>query len=171
MYGKSDDFAYLKEDSSRYIIGYNKTEIDSEHCEWYEVYFYKKNRHKPTLDDIKNAILEDINAQTDEKILSGFVWNDIPVWLSAESQRNFSEAQRAGEMNPKRFTPVLFKLGESNGTPVYHQFDTAEELTDFYFLAQDYIRQCLAEGWQMKDAVDFTPYEALFTQSENENAE
>ena len=115
--------------------------------------------YKPTMDKIKEFVHAVINAQTDEKILSGFVWNDNPVWLSAENQRNFSEAQRMANINAG-ILPVTFKLGENaEGEPVYHTFETVEDLNDFYSHAFAYINTCLSEGWQQKDGYDFSEYE------------
>lgn len=145
-------------------------QVSDELYEWYEIYIYKKKKSSLSLQDVKNAIIADINARTDEKILSGFVWNGKPVWLSAESQTNFSAAEYTASTKNGLGLPVTFKLGEQDGTPVYHEFTTVEELSGFYLEAQAYIKQCLGEGWQEKDSIDWAPYEALFpSQSQNEN--
>ena len=120
--------------------------------------FYKE----PHLDmaEIKKAVLDYINAKTDERILSGFVWNGINVWLSSENQRNFSEAQRVALMTNGQRLPVTFNLGEdTDGQPVYHEFTTIEELTSFYLSAVSFIQQCLNDGWQKKDNIDWSKYE------------
>ena len=41
--------------------------------------------HKPTVQEIRDVIIAQINANTDEKILTGFVWQDKKVWLSTEN--------------------------------------------------------------------------------------
>ena len=158
--GTVDDFRPVSEDQSRVVIMYElNVKEDSGLAEWYQVTFYKK-KGIPTLEQAKQAVFEDINRQTDEKILTGFVWNDINVWLSEENQRNFSEAQRIAMFSPESIMPVTFKLGEDNeGKPVYHEFETAGELTDFYLHAVAFINQCLTEGWKRKDSIDWTPYE------------
>ncbi len=43
--------------------------------------------------------------------------------------------------------------------PVYYTFNTAAELSDFYISAQQFIQQCINEGWNKKDNIDWTPYE------------
>lgn len=177
--GKSSDFALLREDASRIVIGYGLTQVEGQEdlYEWYEVYIYKKKNGNLSFQIVKDAILDDINKQTDEKILSGFVWtpegsDPISVWLSGENQRNFSEAQRMAEKYGEMVLPLTFKLCETDGEePVYHTFETVEELDDFYVKAFAYVNQCLAEGWQRKDAVDWTPYEELFTSENDENSE
>ena len=157
--GNVSDFQPVVEDASRVVISYGLTELGEGRAEWYEVVFYKK-QGKPTMDAVKAAIIADINKQTDEKIISGFVWEGINVWLSEENQRNFSEAQRIADSMPDVILPVKFKLGEdADGKPVYHTFETSEELTEFYVTAVGYVNQCLAEGWAKKDGIDWTPYE------------
>ena len=174
MSGRQSDFAYVREDASRLVIGYGMKQVSDELYEWYEIYIYKKKKSSLSLQDVKDAIIADINARTDEKILSGFVWNGKPVWLSAESQTNFSAAEYTASTKNGLGLPVTFKLGEQDGTPVYHEFTTVEELSGFYLQAQAYIKQCLGEGWQEKDSIDWAPYEALFpsqSQSDNQQAE
>jgi hypothetical protein len=120
---------------------------------------------------VKDAILGDINAQTDEKIISGFVWTPTaggdpkPVWLSTENQFNFKSAYDLAVQKNGATLPVTFKMGEDEeGKPVYHTFETMEDADDFYIKAVAYINQTLAEGWAEKDSIDWEPYEELFPQ-------
>lgn len=159
--GEHADFSLLKEDASRVIISYDLQQKEGDTLvTWRELVFYKKQGGKPSLEAVKKAIIADINARTDEKIISGFVWEGINVWLSEENQRNFSEAQRIASAMPEAILPVTFKLGEeADGTPIYHTFETAEELTGFYLQAVAYINATLAAGWQQKDGIDWSAYE------------
>ena len=119
------------------------------------------NHKEPHLEaaEVKKIVIDRINAKTDARILSGFRWNGINVWLSEENQRNFSEAQRVALMTNGQSLPVTFKLGEdAEGNPVYHEFTSVEELTGFYLAAVAFIQQCLAEGWQEKDSIDWSLY-------------
>lgn len=161
MYGLISEFAPVREDASRTIISYGmQPEADGEHATWFEVDFYKKQVGKPSLGAIKTAVKADINARTDEKILKGFIWNGIKIWLSKENQDNFGVAQRVAVSNPEAILPVTFKLGEyDNGDPIYHTFQTAEELTGFYLQAVSYVNQQLAAGWQEKDGIDWSLYD------------
>ena len=165
VFGKKTDFAPIKEDASRVIISYDYQEVDEVNATWKEIYLYKKQVSQVSLADVKQAVIADIDASTVEKIKSGFVWNEKPIWLSAENQRNFSEAQRLGIVGRKE------KLGENeDGTPVYHVFETTEELDGFYRQVESYIHQCLADGRDMKDGIDWAPYEELYPSAES-NAE
>ena len=162
--GNVSDFQPVVEDASRVVISYGLKELSESKAEWFEVVFYKK-QGRPNLEAVKKAVIADINAQTDEKIISGFVWTPeggepINVWLSEENQRNFSEAQRIAMIMPDAILPVTFKLGEqADETPIYHEFTTAEELTGFYLQAVAFINATLSDGWQRKDSIDWAPYE------------
>jgi hypothetical protein len=161
VFGLASEFSLVKEEGTRTTIGYGMTAVDEEHAEWGEVYIPKKVAQRPTLEQVKAAIIGGINQATEEEIIGGFVWNGIHIWLSAENQRNFSEAQRMG------ITPITFKLGEGeNGAPIYHTFETMADADDFYIKAVAYINQILADGWTEKDGIDWEPYEAYFQQNE-----
>ena len=88
---------------------------------------------------VKDAIIADINARTDEKIVGGLVWtpqaggDPIPVWLSTENQFNFKSAYDLAVQKQGATLPVTFKMGEDEeGNPVYHTFETMEDADDFY---------------------------------------
>ena len=116
--------------------------------------------YKPSMDDVKDFVKAVIDAETDAKILNGYPFTPdgaeepVVVWLSKESQTNFSEAHRL------QIVPVKFKLNETEDKQaIYHTFETFEELDRFYKGGVQWINQCLNEGWQKKDTFDFTPYE------------
>ena len=161
MHGPKECFTPIREDASQVIVSYEMVADGEDNAFWHEVYFNKNRVAMPTLNQIKEAIIADIDAQTDEKILNGYEFTPdgaetpIVVWLSAESQRNFSEAQRL------EIVPIKFKLNEDAETkePIYHTFETLEELNRFYIGGVQYINQCLNEGWQRKDSIDWCPYE------------
>lgn len=173
MSGNQSDFAFIREDASRIVIGYDCKKVTGKSLyEWYEIYISKKEKSNISLQDVKDAILGDIDAQTDAKILNGYEFtpdgeeNPIVVWLSKESQTNFSEAHRL------QVIPVKFKLNETEDKqPIYHTFETFEELDRFYKGGVQYINQCLNEGWARKDAIDWTPYEEYFPKNDNNSQE
>lgn len=157
--GNVSDFQPVVEDASRVVISYGLKELGDGKAEWFEVVFYKK-QGKPNLEAVKKAVIDDINARTDEKILNGYEFtpdgadDPIVVWLSKESQTDFSEAHRL------QIVPIKFKLNETaDMQPIYHTFETFEELDRFYRGSVQYINQCLNEGWAEKDSVDWIPYE------------
>lgn len=148
VFGHIKEFALVKQDRSSTIIGWDYKEVgDGVNATWNEAIIYKKQVWNPRFQDIKNAVIESINKDTDYKILTGFVWNNIHVYLSIENQRNFSEAYHMAQSSSS-ILPITFKLGEDeNEEPVYYTFTTVEELTSFYTQAFAYINQCLNEGW------------------------
>lgn len=161
------DFAPIRDEGTRITICYGLTKASGELYEWWEIYLPKKQNAQLTFQMVKDAIISDIDAQTDEKILDGYEFTPdgadtpITVWLSKESQTNFSEAHRL------QIVPVKFKLNETEDKqPIYHTFETFEELNRFYTGGVAYINQCLNEGWARKDSIDWGPYEAYFPKND-----
>lgn len=111
----------------------------------------------PRLYEIKNMILNWYNEQVDYKILYGFKWNDMPVWLSTENQFNYKAAYDIAIQTGGKNLPIKFKFGTTEN-PQYHTFETLEDLTNFYMSAMTYINNCLNEGWEQKDAINWDDY-------------
>ena len=124
-------------------------------------YNFRKNYdHKPTKTELKEDITQLIDGITDSKILQGFRWNEVSVYLSTENQMNFKAAFDLNMQTGGLMLPVKFKLGEdTEGNAVYHTFENMEDFTDFYTSAVSYINQCLNEGWSEKDSLDMSSYE------------
>lgn len=115
--------------------------------------------HKPTEQEIRDVIIAQINANTDAKILTGFVWQEKQVWLSTENEFNFKAAYDLAVQTGGATLPVKFKLGEDgNGNPVYHTFTELSEFTDFYTKAIAFVNTTLNEGWAEKDGIDMTKF-------------
>jgi len=160
MCGNGADFALVKQERSRTIVGYELRQLEgSALSEWHEVYFPRKKVDLPSIEQVKEAVNADIDAQTDAKILNGYEFTPdgeeqpITVWLSKENQTNFSEAHRL------QIVPVKFKLNETEDKqPIYHTFETFDELDRFYKGGVQYINYCLNVGWQRKDSIDWEPY-------------
>lgn len=121
-------------------------------------YMEKEFKYKPTDEEIKQTIIGWINAQTDEAILSGFVWNDMPVWLSSENQFNYKAAYDLAVQTAGATLPVKFKFG-TDDVPCYHTFQTVEELSDFYIQSIQYVQNLLDECWNKKDAFSLDSYQ------------
>ncbi len=115
-------------------------------------------KEKPTLAQVKEVIINQINADIDRKILCGFVWRDMPVWLSAENQFNYKAAYDLAFQTSGANLPVCYKFG-TDDEPRYHTFSDLQEFTDFYTKALDYVDSTLKEGWKEKDSIDWSVYE------------
>lgn len=162
VYGILKDYTPVRQDDSRYVISYGIEQVDETHYTWYEIIFYKKQHPSLTSQEIKDAVCEDINKQTDEKIVSGFKWHNQGIWLSMENQFNFKAAYDFAIQNNGANLPITFKLGEDEyQNPVYYTFETVEEFSDFYTSAMLYVQQCLSEGWERKDAIDWSKYQPI----------
>jgi hypothetical protein len=135
----------------RTIIG----EKDTDYC----TYMIENIHNTKNINYIKRIILGYYNTTVDNKILSGFTWNNMPVWLSQENQFNYKAAFDLAVVTNSASLPVIFKFGTTEN-PVYHEFTTLEELQEFYMSAIAHINTCLTEGWQQKDAIDWSVYEA-----------
>lgn len=137
----------------KWRVRWGITEQDNGQAQWLETDF----TGKPTLDEIREAIFGWYNAETDKKILSGFEWNGMAVWLSQENQFNYKSAYDIAVQTNGKSLPVKFKFG-TDTAPEYYEFSTLDELTDFYTKALAFIQAALQEGWNAKDAINFDNY-------------
>ena len=113
---------------------------------------------KPSIEQVKGIILDVMNKEIDQKILSGFVWKDMSVWLSSENQFNYKAAYDLAVMSQGKSLPVTFKFGTTE-QPVYHTFESLEDISNFYLSAMTYINKTLEDGWKLKDGIDWSVYE------------
>lgn len=137
-----------------YITDEDGNQVETDLATWTEHYFLSK----PSIGQVKNFILDTINKEIDQKILSGMVWKDMPIWLSSENQFNYKAAYDLALMSQGQSLPVMFKFGTTD-EPVYYTFETLEDISNFYISAMNYINTTLAEGWKKKDSIDWTVYE------------
>lgn len=152
VHGPKECFVPVRQDASQVIVSYDMTADGKKNAFWHEVTFYKK-KGIPTLEQAKQAVIQDINERVKTAIISGFTYDGNPVWLSQENQLNFSQA----------VVPATLKIGEEqDGTPIYKTFSDAAELKAFNDACSLWRQQCLSEGYQKKDGMDWAPYEAYF---------
>lgn len=108
-------------------------------------------------DNLKDLLLTALNRETQNKIISGFVWRDIKVWLSIENQMNYKNNYDLAIHTNGNILPVTFKLGNDD-EPVYYQFNSIEDLEEFYIAMNTHISDTLLEGWNKKNSIDWTNY-------------
>ena len=120
--------------------------------------YRERFEYKPTLEEIKEIIIAQVNRNVEEKILCGLMWRDMPIWLSTENQFNYKAAYDLAFQTNGASLPTVFKFGDTEN-PIYYKFDTLEDLQDFYVKAMRYINEQLAIGWAKKDAIDWSKYE------------
>ena len=107
--------------------------------------------HKPTEDEVKQVVKDAINAETEERILSGMTYDGAMVWLSSENQRNYTMLKMNGAV------PVTVKLG-TDGEPVYRTLETQEALEDFCGKCASHVQSALEDGWKEWQSVDWSEY-------------
>lgn len=150
---RADSLTCLSKTKYLLIFGFD-TDADGQTYAWRKYY-----DHRPTTAELKQDISALVNAQTDAKILNGFVWNDKPVYLSTENQMNFKAAYDIARDTAGASLPVKFKLGEdADGAPVYHTFKKLEPLQDFVIKAMAYVVAMLNDGWAKKD-IDYSIFD------------
>lgn len=141
----------------KYRIRWDYKDVLNENNEVIGVEYYETDIIDPTIESIKEIVISHYNKIIDEKILMGFKWNDMPIWLSTENQFNYKAAYDLAIQSQGQNLPIKFKFG-SDELPVYHTFTTVDELQNFYISAMTYINHCLDEGWQIKDSIDWNKY-------------
>lgn len=114
--------------------------------------------HRPSIEEIKDAIIGWYNEQTDKIILSGFEYEGRLVWLSAENQFNYKAAYDLAVQTDGATLPVKFKFGTTE-EPAYRVFETLADLSAFYTAAMRHIQNTLDAGWRKKDAINFGNYQ------------
>ena len=142
----------IGEDGNPIIAGWEETDLCSALVEAFH--------EKVTESAVRSRLAKYYDSITDWKILSGFEWRGMKVWLSMENQFNYKAAYDLAVQTNGASLPVTFKFGTTEN-PIYHQFNTLDELSDFYSSAISYINNILAEGWEKKDAIDWNEYEVL----------
>lgn len=120
-------------------------------------YMEEEFGHRPDAEEIRSLVSQWYNANTDARILSGFEYDGQPVWLSSENQFNYKAAYDLAVQTAGATLPVVFKFG-TDTEPVYREFATLEDLTDFYTKAMQHIQNTLADGWKKKDVFDLSLY-------------
>lgn len=145
-----------------YCIGRNKWELiygfgkDSDDAETGYNYRQRFTR-KPEREEVMSIVRAQINADTEEKIQSGFSWEGNVVWLSKENQFNYKEAFDTAVQTNGETLPVTFKFG-TDDVPFYYTFNDINELQSFVLAAFAHIKTALAEGWKEKDNLDPTVF-------------
>ncbi|MDC2622339.1 hypothetical protein [Bacteroides ovatus] len=112
---------------------------------------------QPSPEEIKSIVIDWYNKQIEKAILSGFVYENMPVWLSTENQFNYKVVYDLAVQTNGATLPVVFKFGTDEQVQ-YHIFGTLEELTDFYTKAMKYVQDTLTDGWEKKDAFNLELY-------------
>lgn len=142
-------------DGDYYVINYGFGEDEQ------GTFIYSERlKVKPSSDFVKDMVLSQINANTQEKIVSGFRWNDTLVWLSEANQLNYARdflvAAYLHEQGEQLELPT-YKFG-TDETPIYYTFQTFEEFKAFSAAWAKHISDAVRDGWHEKANVDWSGY-------------
>ena len=155
---RNDSLLRLSDDHYVLFYGFHKDNESEE-----SGYYWRKDYgYKPIESELKEDIVEHINNLTDAKILTGFTYEGSLVYLSAENQFNYKAAFDLCMLTDGSNLPVTFKFGQEDA-PKYRQFNTKEELREFYLLAVSFVSKTLAEGWAEKDMIYKKDMQSCFT--------
>lgn len=152
--GRNDRIMKLCDNAYDVFYGYGKDEMGG-YC------YYQRVPYKPTLDYIKSIVLGQINTNTQEKITSGFKWNDMLVWLSEANQLNYARDFAVAyycEKNGEQYSLPTYKFGPDE-EPVYYTFATFEEFKQFSKAWALHISETVRAGWDEKANVDWSVYQ------------
>ncbi len=136
----------------------------SESQEWQEYQTWLSGGNSPdpvyTRDQVLAQKISAVNATTDVLIATGFVYPDAdgqPVRLLEVDQHNFEgEKNMYAELawdgaDVSGYFPVQVKVNKTaSGAPVFLTINSLDEYKTFVRAGKMYIRQCLADGWQIK---------------------
>ena len=151
-YGISEAQNCIAQVGKRHILFFGCFEEDGRAYEYRHEF-----DHKPSASEVKEMIVAMVNADTEERIMKNHVWRGNKVWLSTENQMNFKAAYDLNAQTCGAMLPLTFKLGEDEeGQPMYHEFCTLDELSDFYSSCVMHVNACLVEGWAIKDSVNLS---------------
>lgn len=131
-------------------------DIDTDLAYWTEEIFY----HLPTIGEIRSMVYNYFNNITNDKILKGFNWNGLSIWLSPENQHNYKAAYDLAIQTNGDSLPYKIKYGNDEN-PNYYLFTDLSDLTQFYKESFKFIEDTLQECWDKKDNFDITPYKLL----------
>lgn len=108
---------------------------------------------RPSIDTIRSSISDFIDSITQDRIVNGFVWNDIPIKLTDAAQRNFLFAlfhlNHTGIVDRESYGDLLVSDSDE---------EAAIELRDMVASMWQHIKECRADGILRKNQVDYTRF-------------
>lgn len=150
--GRQDGLYKIGRSKWELIFGFGK-DSEEEQTGWN---YRQRFTAKPTLDEIKAIVSAQIDSDTDENILHGFVWNELPVKLDTENQTNILGILVNLPLAGDTLFPMTFKLGDhADGTPAFYTFTTAKEFGDFAQAATLHKQTAYSKGWEEKSNINW----------------
>lgn len=113
--------------------------------------------HHPTIDEVKDIISTQISENAQKRIVEGYMWNGLQVWLSSENQENYTLAYNMAKNGDLKDMPTV-KLG-TDDEPVLHTFKDTAELISFVKGMQQHIQDILIAYWKERNEIDWSIFE------------
>ena len=107
--------------------------------------------HRPTDAEIREFITEHYDAECDAECEWGMRYKGLIVYLSFENKFNFKAVFDLAARSPAKSFPLTFKFWKDENTPVYWEFRTIDELTEFYVSAMRHLMATYNKWWAKKD--------------------
>lgn len=136
--------------------------VETSLSNWEEYMF----NYIPTLKEIQTIILDYYNKKINDEIYSGCIWKNINIWLSIENQLNFKVIYDITNQTNGLNLPITVKLSGTD-KPIYYEFKTIEEVSDFYLTTIKHIQNTLLKGRLKKDTIDWENYTPKKTDNKN----
>lgn len=117
--------------------------------------------------DLDKYIRQELSTINEINILRRFSWNGYKVWLSKENQQNYASWLSAAKLNNNVLPfKAKFNIGIDNKA-IYYEFNSVEELEDFYCQMIKHINDCVN---QYRENIDnYELLKDLYRTSFNEN--
>lgn len=148
-----DDFYYYRRSGIMHVYSFDVVEKEDSIIEYKELYSPRKLKSS----ELSTLVIGCLNKECDEKILSGFRWKDVPVWLSLENQFNYKALYDMAVQTNGESLPTTIKIG-TDDEPEYVTFSTIDEFKEFTQGVLVYIQECIADCWRKKGSIDFDAY-------------
>lgn len=97
----------------------------------------------PARAELLRRAIAKANAETDEKIISGFEYKGVKFWLSLENQMNF---KAECDIRSQLAYPVKVKTADG-----FMEIRCPSEYLALYSAAAQYIRGAIEDGWTLKE--------------------
>lgn len=112
---------------------------------------YADYDYRPTDTELIALVTSHYDRVCDRECEWGMRYKGMTVYLSFENKFNFKAAYDLAVQTQGRSLPITFKLWRDEKTPVYWEFKTMDELTDFYAAAMTHVTNTLGKWWLKKD--------------------
>lgn len=185
IYGLKTDFKLIEKRGEYYIIRWGFTPVldeegqETDYAYWSEEWI----KYKPTLGQVKHIILTNIDKETDDKIMNGFMWEipgqeEVPdmekeylsVSLDSEMKLDLIAVYTLAALSQGANLPFTLKSGPIDA-PKYYTFNELSVLTSFYTSAMKYVNDMYEEGWTKKDSNDWNAYQQALDELDEESNE